>query len=336
MEIPLPPRLQLPIALIAVAIAPLSAQNSGFDFTYGRWWHDSASVAYSMSYFTDLIGPVSYSIGLTHSQLTQGERTRQTGGELTLGMWRDGAGLYLAGGAGLDMGHTDGRVNAQWSAGAGYAVRPVRFLSFALEGRYRVEDQRIRGFWRLQPEDRRGIVVQMRLAVRTGGTRRPVRPVARAEAGGGSTVPPPPEIAVTDRGNGTGAEAAELRAQVVRTALDAMGSPYRWGGNDVNGFDCSGLIQYAYGEHGLILPRTSRDQARMGMQVALDLQSLLPGDLLGFAGGGSGVTHVGLYVGEGLFIHSASDGVRLTSLLAEDGDARWWRQRWASARRVIN
>jgi cell wall-associated NlpC family hydrolase len=115
-----------------------------------------------------------------------------------------------------------------------------------------------------------------------------------------------------------------------------MGTPYRWGGSDAAGYDCWGLIQFAYAEHGILLPRVSRDQARIGVLVERDIEALLPGDILGFAASGSGITHVGLYVGEGLFIHSASTGVKLSSLNGTDPDSRWWRQRWAVARRILN
>jgi cell wall-associated NlpC family hydrolase len=115
-----------------------------------------------------------------------------------------------------------------------------------------------------------------------------------------------------------------------------MGTPYRWGGTDANGFDCSGLIQYAYGQVGIVLPRTSRDQSRMGSGVDRQVDALRPGDILAFSSDGtSRVTHVGLYVGDGQFIHSSSTGVKLSSLLADDGDSRWWQQRWIAARRIV-
>jgi cell wall-associated NlpC family hydrolase len=124
---------------------------------------------------------------------------------------------------------------------------------------------------------------------------------------------------------------------VVETALAAMGSPYQWGGTDANGFDCSGLIQFAYAKHGVLLPRMSRDQARMGQAADREVSTLRPGDILAFseAGTASRVTHVGLYVGGGQFIHSAGTGVKLSSLDGEDGDSRWWRQRWVGARRIV-
>src|SRR5207253_7944635 len=86
---------------------------------------------------------------------------------------------------------------------------------------------------------------------------------------------------------------------VVQTALEALGTPYIWGGTADNGFDCSGLIQYAYGQHGIRLPRMSRDQARVGGEVTPLIDALRPGDILLFsARPGAGVTHVGMYVGE--------------------------------------
>ena len=115
-----------------------------------------------------------------------------------------------------------------------------------------------------------------------------------------------------------------------------MGSPYEWGGTDANGFDCSGLVQYAYGQHGIVLPRVSQDQMRMGQAISKDVAALRPGDVLGFSAEGSArITHVGLYVGDGEFIHSSSSGVKLSSLLTDAGDGRWWRERWVSVRRLV-
>jgi cell wall-associated NlpC family hydrolase len=122
---------------------------------------------------------------------------------------------------------------------------------------------------------------------------------------------------------------------VVETALAAMGSPYQWGGTTANGFDCSGLIQFAYAKHGVLLPRISRDQARMGQATDRDGARLRPGDILAFSNSGtSQVSHVGLYVGGGQFIHSSSTGVKLSSLDA-DVDSRWWRERWVGVRRIV-
>ncbi len=82
------------------------------------------------------------------------------------------------------------------------------------------------------------------------------------------------------------------------------------------------------------MPRVSRDQVRTGRFVEPRLDALRPGDILGFSEGGR-VSHVGLYVGEGRFIHSSSTGVKLSGLDASDGESRWWRDRWVSARRIV-
>jgi cell wall-associated NlpC family hydrolase len=116
-----------------------------------------------------------------------------------------------------------------------------------------------------------------------------------------------------------------------------MGRPYEWGGTGENGggFDCSGLIQQSYGQHGIPLPRTSRDQAKEGRAIARNRSSLRPGDLLTFSNSGGPVTHVGLYIGDGRFIHSASRGVQVSLLSGDDPYGRWWYQRWVGVRRIV-
>jgi cell wall-associated NlpC family hydrolase len=115
-----------------------------------------------------------------------------------------------------------------------------------------------------------------------------------------------------------------------------LGTPYEWGGSAENGFDCSGLIQYAYARHGIRLRRTSRDQATSGSIVTPVIEALQPGDILLFAAEpGGGVTHVGMYVGEQTFIHSSNTGVKLSRLEAQDADGAWWVARWVGARRIV-
>lgn len=130
---------------------------------------------------------------------------------------------------------------------------------------------------------------------------------------------------------------AELLGSVVATALEEMGQPYVWGGTgDGNGgFDCSGLIYYAYGQHGIRIPRTSASQAEAGIPIRRDFDGLVPGDILTFAIDGEKVSHVGLYVGEGRFIHSASKGVSLSRLAEDDSTGRYWLRHWVGVRRVV-
>ena len=93
-------------------------------------------------------------------------------------------------------------------------------------------------------------------------------------------------------------------AQVaVNTALAQQGKPYVWGGTGPRGYDCSGLTWSAYRAAGVTLPRTSRAQATAGVPVAR--ANLQPGDLIFFY---SPVSHVGMYVGNGLMVHSSTYG----------------------------
>lgn len=113
-----------------------------------------------------------------------------------------------------------------------------------------------------------------------------------------------------------GRDHRELRAELVKTARRFLGVPYRWGGTDAeDGFDCSGLTLVCYRLNGLNLPRVSRSQYRAGEPVAKS--QLKRGDLVFFAThGGTRITHVGLYIGNGKFIHAPRTGktVRIASL----------------------
>ena len=130
---------------------------------------------------------------------------------------------------------------------------------------------------------------------------------------------------------------ATLADSIIATATDAMGRPYTFGGTgtDGEGFDCSGLIQYAYGKHGIELPRRSTDQAREGRKIDRELKLLAKADILTFSNRGGRVTHVGLYIGGGRFIHSATRGVQVSMLSAEDPYGRWWYKRWVGVRRIV-
>ena len=126
-------------------------------------------------------------------------------------------------------------------------------------------------------------------------------------------------------------EAARITAAVVEVALGAIGTPFVWGGTDANGFDCSGLMQYAYAQFGIVLPRVSTSQMQAGSPVARDPDQLRPGDILGFSLDDPDKTsHVGLYVGNYEFIHSGSSGVKVASILNP-----YWQEHLIAARRVV-
>ena len=132
-------------------------------------------------------------------------------------------------------------------------------------------------------------------------------------------------------GGRAAADASELgagRPEVVAIALQYLGVPYVWGGASPSGFDCSGLTSYCYRQIGVNLPRTSRSQYQTGTHIAPDrLDLLLPGDLVFFAreADPARIHHVGIYVGNGDYIHAPQTGdvVRVASLterIASRGD----------------
>ncbi|MFO7953232.1 C40 family peptidase [Thioalkalivibrio sp.] len=98
-------------------------------------------------------------------------------------------------------------------------------------------------------------------------------------------------------------EAGLERSEVVLTALGHLDTPYRYGGTDASGLDCSALVQRAYREAGHEVPRTTRDQARAATRRD---GSPTPGDVVFFAIDGNQIDHVGVYLGDGRFVHAPS------------------------------
>ena len=116
---------------------------------------------------------------------------------------------------------------------------------------------------------------------------------------------------------------------IVATALGLQGTPYRLGGANPTGFDCSGLVQYVFDQHGIPMPRVTAQQFEVGQQV--DMVDLRPGDLVFFSTIARGPSHVGIAVGGGAFVHAPnSRGWVRTERL----DNSYWRQHFIGAKRV--
>ena len=118
---------------------------------------------------------------------------------------------------------------------------------------------------------------------------------------------------------------------ILQRALTLLGTPYRWGGTSPdNGFDCSGLVSYVFRSAlGIDLPRVSREQANSGELVA-NKSELAEGDLVFFGRKGR-IDHVGIYVGEGRFVHAPSTGKDVMVSSLEKG---YWSGKYMQARRL--
>jgi cell wall-associated NlpC family hydrolase len=131
-----------------------------------------------------------------------------------------------------------------------------------------------------------------------------------------------------------GGSAAIVRDSLVTLARQQLGRRYVFGGTSPDkGFDCSGLIRYVLAKLDIKVPRTAAQQERLGETVAKDTAELQPGDLVTF-GRGSRATHIGIYVGEGRFIHASSAAGRVVESRLIRPPARLIKP-WRGARRIL-
>ena len=123
---------------------------------------------------------------------------------------------------------------------------------------------------------------------------------------------------------------SNIASKIISKAKSYLGTPYVWGGTSPKGFDCSGLVQYVFKQNGISLPRTTTDQVKVGSYVSK--ANLQPGDLVFLQNTyRQGVSHVGIYIGDGQMIHaSSSKGVVISSL-----STSYYTQHYHSARRVL-
>lgn len=145
-----------------------------------------------------------------------------------------------------------------------------------------------------------------------------------------------PLFFVDGKSTGVTPSAAALKGQsgtaqqIIANAKKHLGTPYVWGGTTPSGFDCSGFVQYVFKQSGISLPRTTSEQVKKGTYVSKS--NLQPGDLVFLKNTyREGVSHVGIYIGDGQMIHaSSSKGVTISSL-----STSYYTQHYHSARRVL-
>jgi len=115
-----------------------------------------------------------------------------------------------------------------------------------------------------------------------------------------------PASADVESSSGANSSSTTSGTKIVGVAASLIGTPYRFGGESPKGFDCSGLVFYSFERVGVKVPRTAADQRRVAERV--NRTDLVPGDLVFFRSSKGRVDHVGIYAGEGRFIHAPSSG----------------------------
>ena len=121
-----------------------------------------------------------------------------------------------------------------------------------------------------------------------------------------------------------------LGDDIALRAISLLGKPYVWGGADLTGFDCSGLVRFIYDQVGIPVPRTAAEQFSAAKHV--DLGGLKPGDLLFFRTQGKRISHVAIYTGDGRFIHAPRTGQPVEFRALDD---QYYRLRLAGAGRLF-
>jgi cell wall-associated NlpC family hydrolase len=158
----------------------------------------------------------------------------------------------------------------------------------------------------------------------------PGAPIPPTSAPVDTTAAEPPPAVIAALPPAPPVEADAIAQPLLATALALAGTPYRNGGSDPSGFDCSGFVQWVFSRHGAPLPREVREQYREGDDV--DREDVRPGDLVFFETVSRGASHVGIALGNDQFVHAPSSrGV----VRIERYTSTYWSSRWVGARRIL-
>jgi len=125
-------------------------------------------------------------------------------------------------------------------------------------------------------------------------------------------------------------ESGPTNVKLVRQAKQLVGTPYQYGGNNPDGFDCSGLVQFAYSRVGITIPRTTRGQLARSRPVKP--ANMRPGDLVFFRLRGNKVSHVGMYIGKRMMIHAPSTDKSVSYARLDKG---YWREHLVAVGRFL-
>ena len=154
--------------------------------------------------------------------------------------------------------------------------------------------------------------------------------LAAACASTGATPKPFPTPGASRTPNPPPSTPTPIAYSVTGTALSLRGAPYKNGGSDPSGFDCSGFVRYVFSQHGVAVPRTVTEQFHAGK--AVDQPHVEAGDLVFFATVAPGASHVGIAIGGDEFIHAPSGAGQVK---VERMSAPYWAARFVGARRVL-
>lgn len=240
---------------------------------------------------------------------------------------------YAVGGIGTRGLQADGGLGMALNYSYGGGFRSPLGGGLSIEGEARYRENLVELAPGALPVTESGLELRVGMTLGFGGARRlaPNAPSAPATIPAGVPRSVPAGIFTSSTST------ARVAAATLSTAERYIGVPYLWGGNTPeSGFDCSGFIRYVFIQHGIDLPRVSRDQARTGSAVPLRVEYFQPGDLIAFASDGRTIDHIAIYAGNGRIIHSSSSGhgVRYDDLFSSRGS--WYVEHMVAARRVID